>query len=77
MISGYMLANNIEKGIKLTEREIDILKDLSDGLSRTEIASGRSLSVNTVKMTINIIYDKLNVLSLSEAIRVASELKII
>jgi len=77
MISGYMLANNIEKGIKLTEREIDILKDLSDGLSRTEIASGRNLSVNTVKMTINIIYDKLNVLSLSEAIRAAAELKII
>ncbi|MCL2175483.1 MAG: LuxR C-terminal-related transcriptional regulator [Treponema sp.] len=77
MISGYMQANNIEKGIKLTEREIDILKDLSDGLSRTEIASGRNLSVNTVKMTINIIYDKLNVLSLSEAIRAAAELKII
>jgi len=77
MISGYMQINNIEKGIKLTEREIDILKDLSDGLSRTEIASGRNLSVNTIKMTISIIYDKLHVLSLSEAISAAKELKII
>jgi len=77
MISGYMQANNIEKGIKLTEREIDILKDLSDGLSRTEIASGRNLSVNTVKMTINIIYDKLSVINLSDAIRTAAEKKII
>jgi len=77
MISGYMLANNIEKGIKLTEREIDILKDLSDGLSRTEIASNRNLSVNTVKMIINIIYEKLQVFNLSDAIRAAAENKIL
>jgi len=77
LISEYALANNLEKGVKLTEREIDVLKDLSDGLSRTEIASGRNISVNTVKMNINIIYDKLGVFSLSEAIRAAADLKII
>jgi len=77
MISDYRLANNLEKGIRLTEREIIILKDLSDGLSRTEIASSRKLSVNTVKMTINIIYDKLGVFSMPEAIRIAEENKII
>ncbi|MCL2214974.1 MAG: LuxR C-terminal-related transcriptional regulator [Treponema sp.] len=77
LISEYAAANNPGKGIKLTKREIDILKDLSDGLSRTEIASSRNLSVNTVKMTINIIYDKLGVISLGEAIRAAAEHKII
>ena len=77
MITGYMRVNNIDKKIKLTEREIDILKDLCDGLSRTEIASGRNISVNTVKMTINIIYDKLNALNLSEAIHIAKEHEII
>ncbi|MDR0464038.1 MAG: LuxR C-terminal-related transcriptional regulator, partial [Treponema sp.] len=77
LISEYSAANNPGNGIKLTEREIDILKDLCDGLSRTEIASSRNLSVNTVKMTISIIYDKLGVISLSEAMRVASEQKII
>ncbi|MCL2184260.1 MAG: LuxR C-terminal-related transcriptional regulator [Treponema sp.] len=77
MISDYRLANNLEKGIRLTEREILILKDLADGLSRTEIASSRKLSVNTVKMTVNIIYDKLGVLSLPEAIRAAVDRKII
>jgi len=77
MISDYRLANNLEKGIRLTEREIEILKDLADGLSRTEIASSRNLSVNTIKMTVNIIYDKLGVLSLPEAIRAALDRKII
>jgi len=77
MISDYRLANNLEKGIRLTEREIVILKDLADGLTRTEIASSRKLSVNTVKMTVNIIYDKLGVLSLPEAIRAAVDRKLI
>ncbi|MCL2269758.1 MAG: LuxR C-terminal-related transcriptional regulator [Treponema sp.] len=77
IISDYRAANNLEKKIRLTEREIIILKDLADGLSRTEIASSRNLSVNTVKMTVNIIYDKLGVLSLREAIRAATDNKII
>ena len=77
MISGYRLANNIEEEIKLTEREISILKDLSNGLSRTEIASNRKISVNTVKMAINIIYNKLRVDNLPEAIRIVVNRKII
>ena len=77
MISEYRLANNIEDGINLTEREITILKDLTDGLSRTEIASIRNISVNTVKMAVNIIYDKLGVFSLPEAIRIAVDRKLI
>jgi len=77
MISGYMQVNNIGKGIKLSEREIDILKDLCDGLSRSETASNRNISVNTVKIIISKIYEKLNVFSMSEAIHTAKKLKII
>ena len=77
MISDYRLANNLNDGIKLTEREVAILKDMSDGLSRTEIASSRNISVNTVKMAVNIIYHKLYAANLPEAIRVAVDRKII
>ena len=77
MISEYKTVNNINGGIKLTKREVAILKDLSDGLSRSEIASNRNLSVNTIKMAVSIIYGKLNVSSLGEAIRAAIDNKII
>lgn len=77
MISEYKKANNIKDGITLTKRETDILKDLSRGLSRTEIAASYNISVNTVKMAINIIYDKLYVHNLADAIRVSVEHKII
>lgn len=77
MIAEYMAAYNIEKGISLTGREINILTDLSHGLSRTEIAASQNLSVNTVKMVINNIYDKLHVICLPDAIRVAVDRKIV
>ena len=77
MISEYRLANNLNGKMALTERETAILKDLSQGLSRSEIAASRNISVNTVKMVIGIIYDKLYVASLPDAIRVAVDRKII
>ncbi|MCL2208808.1 MAG: LuxR C-terminal-related transcriptional regulator [Treponema sp.] len=77
MISKYRLANNLENTTMLTEREISILKDLSSGFSRSQIASSRNLSVNTIKMSVNKIYDKLGVFSLGEAIRTAADSKII
>jgi LuxR family maltose regulon positive regulatory protein len=77
MIAEYKKANNIENGISLTKRETDVLKDLTQGFSRTEIAASHNISVNTVKMVINIIYDKLYVHNLADAIRVSVEQKII
>ena len=77
MISEYYAANNIKEEISLTKREKEILKDLSQGLSRTEIATCNNISVNTVKMLINIIYDKLYVNNLADAIRVAVTQKIV
>ncbi|MCL2158473.1 MAG: LuxR C-terminal-related transcriptional regulator [Oscillospiraceae bacterium] len=66
-----------EDAIKLTEREIVVLRDLSQGLSRTEIAASQNISVNTVKMVINSIYDKLCVTSLHDALRIAIARKLI
>jgi len=77
LISEYNAANHTEKEISLTKREIAILADLSHGLSRAEIAASQRISVNTVKMVINIIYEKLRVTSLPDAIRVAVDRKII
>ena len=61
----------------ISPREREILTDLSHGLSRTEIASSRNLSINTVKMLVNNVYMKLGAENLAEAIRVAAERKII
>jgi len=76
-MSEYKSANNIENEIKLTKRETAILRDLSDGFSRSEIAVNQNISVNTVKMYINYIYDKLGVYSLPKAILAAVDRKLI
>ena len=77
IISKYKAANNIGEIISLTRRESEILRDLSQGLSRTEIAASQSISVNTAKMVINSIYDKLSANSLADAIRIAVDRKIV
>jgi len=77
MITKHRNINNINKEITLTERETKILKDLSHGLSRSEIAASQNISVNTVKMVINAIYDRLCVTNLPDAIRVAVDRKIV
>ena len=77
MISDYRAANHIEEGIPLTKRETEVLRDLSHGLSRTEIAASQDISTNTVKMIINILYEKLCASNLVDAVRIAAERKII
>ena len=77
MVSNYKVANNIENEINLTKREIEILRDLSQGLSRTEIAASQNISANTVKMVISIIYEKLSANNLADAIRIAIDHKIV
>jgi len=77
MIAQYNCANNVDEKIALTEREKLILKDLSHGLSRSEIAASQNISLSTVKMVINIIYDKLCVTNLPDAIRIGVGKKIV
>jgi LuxR family maltose regulon positive regulatory protein len=77
IIAEYMQANRITDSPAITPRESDILADLSQGLSRSEIASSRSLSINTVKMVINSLYYKLGAQNLADLIRIATKHKMI
>ena len=77
MISDYRAASHQGEEISLSNREREILIDLSHGLSRAEIAASQNISINTVKMVINTIYKKLSANSLADAIRIAAERKMI
>jgi LuxR family maltose regulon positive regulatory protein len=73
----YRNARGLGPEIRLTLREMEILKDLYDGLSRTEIAVNRNMSVNTVKSALQIIYAKLGAENNIDAIRIAIETRLI
>lgn len=77
MISDYEKSRGQTRGAKLSPRESEILSDLYCGLSRSEIAANRSLSINTVNSTINGIFNKLGSHSVVETIRIAAEEKLV
>src|ERR1051326_4604996 len=52
----------------LTDMECDLLHDLAEGLRYKEIAGRLSLSLNTVRKRIRVIYDKLQVHSREDAV---------
>jgi LuxR family maltose regulon positive regulatory protein len=58
----------------LSERELQVLRLLSTGLSSTDIAEELSISVNTVRSHVRSIYGKLDVHSRYEAVARAKEL---
>ena len=73
----YREDNLIADDVILSSREAEILGDLSQGLSRAEIASVRGLSINTVKMVIGNVHSKLGTENLADLIRIAVERKLI
>jgi len=77
VISEYKKENNLGESIKLSRRELEVLKDLYQGFSRSEIAASQGLSINTVKSTLNMLYAKLGADNVADAIRVATEKNII
>jgi DNA-binding NarL/FixJ family response regulator len=56
---------------------MDVLHDLSHGLSRPEIAANHGLSINTVKMVLNAIYTKLDADNAADVIRIALDRNLI
>lgn len=66
-----------EEEIKLSSREIDVLEQLSKGLSYTLIAENLFLSPSTVRKHIENIYKKLQVHNKLEAIQKAERNKLI
>lgn len=63
--------------IYLTSREKEIFNDLSQGLTRSEIAASLNISVNTVKSTLQNIYNKLGAVNSADAVRIAIKMKLI
>jgi LuxR family maltose regulon positive regulatory protein len=62
---------------RLSEREHEVLRHLSEMLSTAEIASELYISVNTVKTHLRSIYRKLSAAHRNEAVRRARQLKLI
>ena len=68
---GEKLASRIHTDT-LTERELQILREIAEGLSNKQIAKKIFVSEGTVKFHSNSIYAKLGVASRTEAIKVAT-----
>jgi LuxR family maltose regulon positive regulatory protein len=70
--SRYLEAHNPDTSVQLSIRELEVLEDLTHGLSRTEISLARGISLNTVKSMLQIIYAKLGAENAMDAIRIAT-----
>jgi DNA-binding NarL/FixJ family response regulator len=66
-----------EETVKLTGREVEVLEQLSTGLTYTSIAENLIISPSTVRRHIENIYKKLQVHSKIEAITFAKKKRII
>jgi LuxR family maltose regulon positive regulatory protein len=65
-------AQHLGYTVQLTNKEMQLLEDLAQGLSRTEISLARNISVNTVKVMLQTIYEKLGAENGIEAVRIAA-----
>jgi len=77
LLFGYNKANGVNSLVALSYRENEVLRDMYHGLSRSEIAASQNLSINTVKLVINSIYEKLNAYNIVDVIRIAAEKKLV
>ncbi len=62
---------------KLTNREMAVLADLCQGLSREEIASNCNLSRSTVRSILESVFNKLGAKNSIEAVRIATKLRLL
>jgi LuxR family maltose regulon positive regulatory protein len=62
---------------KLSRREMEVLANLSQGMTQEEIAGISSLSVNTVKSVVRSIYNKLGAVNKADAVRIAASLGLV
>ena len=60
----------------LTKSEIEVLKDLCDGLSYRQISEKRFVTENTVRSQIVRMSQKMNCKNIRELIKITKELKI-
>lgn len=60
-----------EREYGLTQRETELLRNLSQGLTREEIADSMDLSLNTVKSMLKQVFGKLGAINSADAVRIA------
>ena len=77
VITAFEKAANINANIILSVREQEVLRDLYNGFSQTEIADKLDISSGTVKMIYKRLSHKLNARSIADIIRVAVEQKLV
>jgi len=70
-------ANIIGGGVDLSSRELEVLRDLYGGLSQSQIAEKRKISVSSVKTVYKILGQKLEAHSLTDIIRNSVERKLV
>jgi len=73
IMKSYMEEHKLTEAVRLSERELSVLKDLYHGLSRDEIAANQYLSINTVKKILQSVFAKLDAKNSVDAIRIAIE----
>jgi LuxR family maltose regulon positive regulatory protein len=61
----------------LTDRELDVLRSMAEGLKYKEIAARLFISLNTVRFHVKAIYGKLNVNNRTQAIEMARRLQLL
>ena len=61
----------------LSERELEVVSLMADGLSNAEIAQALYIALSTVKVHSRNLFDKLDVSSRTQAIRQAQKLKLL
>jgi DNA-binding NarL/FixJ family response regulator len=66
-----------ENSVKLTQREVEIINKIADGLSNKEIAEQLYIELQTVKNHIHNILDKLQLHNRLEAVQYAREKKLL
>lgn len=66
-----------ESSVKLTQREVEIINKIADGLSNKEIAEQLYIEVQTVKNHIHNILDKLQLHNRLEAVQYARDRKLL
>jgi DNA-binding NarL/FixJ family response regulator len=62
---------------ELTEREMEVLELLADGLANKQIALELEISEHTVKFHVSSIYTKLGAANRTEAVRIGARLGLI
>ncbi|MGI6153392.1 MAG: LuxR C-terminal-related transcriptional regulator [Christensenellaceae bacterium] len=69
--------NEADCSVQLSRREAEVLNCLSRGFTRDEIADTLDISINTVKSTMQRLYNKLGAINRADAVRIAASMGMI